>query len=80
MRVNSRWLPELATYGISERMLLGPCTNIGVGAWVLANEFHRVGASWRAAGRYNSPDPRAGADYAAKVRATFTGLLPKVGD
>jgi len=80
MQVNSRWLPELATYGISEEMLLDPCTNIGVGAWVLASEFHRAGASWRAVGRYNSPDPAAGIKYAMRVRQTFEGLLPTVGE
>jgi len=75
MQVNSRWLPMLANFGISQEMLLDPCTNIGVGAWVLANEFYRRGASWEAVGRYNSPDPQLGAGYAAKVRVTFEGLL-----
>ncbi len=79
MQVNSRWLPMLGSFGISEDMLLDPCTNIGVGAWVLANEFYRRGASWGAVGRYNSPDPRVGAQYAAKVRAVFESMLPVAG-
>jgi len=79
MQINSSWLPELASFGISEEMLLDPCANIGVGAWVLANEFYRDGASWGAVGRYNSPDPQVGAEYAAKVRVTFEELLAPKG-
>jgi len=72
MQINSRWLPVLAAHGISRDMLLNPCTNVSVGAWILASEFYRHGASWSSVGRYNSPDAKVGADYAEEVRLIFS--------
>ncbi len=39
MQINSSHLPKLASLGISESDLLEPCTNIKVGAWLLADSF-----------------------------------------
>lgn len=55
MQINSSWLPELEPYGIDRRVLLEqPCTNIQVGAWILAQEVARFGYSWQAIGAYNA--------------------------
>ena len=55
MQINSRWLPLLAEYRISEQDLLtNPCTNIQVGAWILAQEVQRTGYSWESIGAYNA--------------------------
>lgn len=52
MQINSSWFAQLEQYGISEADLRDPCTNIQVGAWILAQEVARYGYSWEAIGAY----------------------------
>jgi len=54
MQINSSWLPVLKQYGISEKTLLNACTNIKVGAWILANNAKKFGWNWNAIGAYNA--------------------------
>jgi len=71
MQINSAWLPELARYGISEHDLWQPCTNIHVGAWVLAQKIKKLGMSWDAVGAYNAATPYKRTHYAWKVYANL---------
>jgi soluble lytic murein transglycosylase-like protein len=69
MQINSRWLPLLKRYGIDERSLFDACTNTYVGAWILAQNIHRLGYNWEAIGAYNARSPSKRMAYARKVAA-----------
>ncbi len=53
MQINSSWLGDLAAYGIGEKELREPCTNIKVGAWILSKNTQALGWNWNAIGAYN---------------------------
>lgn len=71
MQINSAWLPHLAKYGISARELWEPCTNIHIGAWVLAQKIRKHGMTWEAVGAYNAKTPFKRTHYAWKVYANL---------
>ena len=71
MQINSVWLPTLAKYGITQDRLTNSCVNTHVGAWILANNFQRMGYGWNAVGAYNAKSPDKAAAYARKVSASL---------
>lgn len=70
MQINSQWLKE---WKIDPAVLLDPDTNIRLGVRILKEEISRHGLSWRAVGRYHSPNPMRGRHYAWKVSRRITG-------
>ncbi|MBN2975380.1 invasion protein IagB [Pseudomonas fluorescens] len=80
MQINSRHLPALARFGISEQHLLTqPCTSVLAGAWILAGFIREQGYGWQAVGAYNAgarPDRQAQRSrYALAVWRYYGQLL-----
>ena len=68
MQINSAWLPTLSRHRIHERYLFEPCTNLHVGAWILAREIRRHGPTWTAVGAYHSPTRAHRLRYVTRVQ------------
>ena len=70
MQVNSWWMERFA---IDPFSLLDPATNERWGRWILAEEIARHGLNWKAVGKYHSPDPERGRQYAWLVYRHYAG-------
>lgn len=67
MQINSTWLPTLRKFGVTQQDLFNPCINADVGAWILADNFRRMGVTWDAVGAYNASTPWKRVKYATGV-------------
>ncbi|MFA0108470.1 twitching motility protein PilT [Vibrio breoganii] len=55
MQINSTWFERLEAKGISRDVVINdPCTNVFVGAWILAQNFETSGETWLSVGAYNA--------------------------
>ncbi|WP_053077651.1 transglycosylase SLT domain-containing protein [Burkholderia cepacia] len=76
-QINDVHLPELVSYGVTQRDLLNPCVNLKLSAWVLANCIQAKGATWAAVGCYNtgpvSTNTAAQARYVRLVQRAYAG-------
>lgn len=71
MQINSAWLPDLAKFGIEPAHLWDSCTNINVGAWILARNIQRLGLNWNAVGAYNAGCRGVGKIECERMRASY---------
>ena len=67
MQINSTWLPTLKRYGVTQQALFNPCISADVGAWILADNFNRLGITWDTVGAYNAISPWKRVKYATGV-------------
>jgi hypothetical protein len=78
MQINSWWMER---FGIDPFSLLDPAINESWGKRILAEEIARHGLNWKAVGKYHSPDPERGRQYAWLVYRHYAGpraSTPKV--
>jgi soluble lytic murein transglycosylase-like protein len=71
MQINSAWLSTLERYQIGRNDLMGACTNIHVGAWILAQNIQRHGSTWKAVGAYNASTAAKQLNYVSKVQKNY---------
>ncbi len=65
MQINSTWAEKI---GLEPWLRLGdPCTNVKVGAWILAQCFERHGYTWEGVGCYNARSASKRVIYANRV-------------
>lgn len=71
MQINSIHFAELQSYGIAPHALWEPCTNVMVGAFLLAKSIRKYGNTWEAVGGYHSRTPNLKERYALQVYKVF---------
>lgn len=68
MQISTRWLPTLAKFGITRDKLKDACTNVRVGAWILASYIAKHGSIWTAVEAYHAGYPKKSSLYSRKVQ------------
>ena len=75
MQINSRWLPRLQQFGISQHDIqYNPCINVGVGAWILGTSIADRNQLWPGVGDYHSHTWNLNQSYNTKVRMRYEAL------
>ena len=73
-QINSMHLERLQRFGVSKQDLFNPCVSAYVGAWILAENFERLGVTWDAVGAYNAASPNKRVAYANKIQAKLSAI------
>ena len=75
MQVNTRWLPELKSYSITQYDIqYNPCINVKVGAWILAKAIASDDDFLKGVGNYNSHTSWINKHYSEKVKIYYTRI------
>ena len=76
MGINRSWLPILKTkFGLNEADVWNPCTNIHIGAWILANNYRQFGKNWNAVGAYNAACKKLKGYECQKARTAYSNKV-----
>jgi soluble lytic murein transglycosylase-like protein len=76
-QINSWWMER---YGIPPESLLDPVINRQWGMFVLSQEIARHGLTWKAVGKYHSPDRERGRRYAWLIYRNYARSAAKERD
>lgn len=71
MQINSGHLPWLSKFGIKQEHLFDACTNVHVGAYLLAERMQKYGDSWEAVGAYNASCSTLKGDKCTEARTRY---------
>ena len=71
MQINSAWLPVLQRHGLKEQDLFDPCVNVLIAAWILSNNFQKLGYTTQGLGAYNAVTPWKRERYARQILQSF---------
>lgn len=80
MQINSIHLPTLAHYGVDRNLLMNPCVNVYIAAWILHGMMVRYGNTWEAVGAYHSQTPAERDRYAQAIEALVERMAGRGGD
>ena len=73
MGINRSWLPRLKNeFGLTEADIWEPCTNVNIGAWILAHNFKQYGVSWEAVGAYAAACTKLKGNDCVKARYQYS--------
>lgn len=76
MQVNTSWWPKLYRYGITpQQVRYNACTNVKVGAWILAKAIGNSHNLFSGIGNYHSHNPAYNQHYVQQVRMNYTKLM-----
>lgn len=78
LQIDHSWLSTLERMSIRKDDLFVPCTNIDVGAWILAHELKKHGDTWEAVGALNAACTRLKGAQCRSQRAWYAWHVYKV--
>lgn len=80
MGINTVHLSDktLIQAGYSAQILLDPCTNVRVGAWLLRRKISKWGETWKAVGAYHSETPERNGNYQWLIYRSYESLKRKI--
>lgn len=78
MQINDTHIPQLRKMGIlnsEQDLLINPCLNVQIGAWILAKHLKQCGVNWECLGSYNAGFAKNNTPrrmvYARKIYSTY---------
>ena len=77
MQVNSSHLANLSKWKIGKEQLTDACVSAHVGAWLLSDNFKRLGQGWEAVGAYNAACSQLKGAACRKARDTYISKVQK---